>query len=102
MKKSNLPVDRYKNITFQIEPCPSISPTCARYHYTYEDHSSGEKLEAVPVHVFNSGVVCMHPDSPEFGIDMYYSERIRPAPGLISSRTEGDSFLNSLRFSPYQ
>lgn len=98
MKKSDLPEDRYENIIFTIEPYTSISPYCVRYLRTYKDYGDNRDKNSVYVNVENGGMVCMHPDNPEFGIDMYYSGRSKATSDLISYRKEGDTFLNSLHF----
>ncbi len=92
--------NRYRNIEFRYADINDLSPFCVRYSNKFEDHT-GEKANSQSfVRVKKTGIVCMHPESPQNGIDMYYMERSLSSSTEPSSLKEGEQFLSSLRFHP--
>ncbi len=89
---------RYQNITFDYTMQDSLSEFCLRYRYMYEDHGDPGRGAYKFVQVKDVGLVCMHPDSPEVGIDISYVEKFIPEAGDPSYHNEGETFLSSLRF----
>lgn len=90
----------YKNHNFIYFLDSALSPFCVRYTQSYEDYSH-EGLGAEEfVRVSNGGLVCMHPDTPAHGVDMYYNESYLTTSKKTarSYRSEGEHFLSSLRF----
>ncbi len=90
----------YRNITFQYMTEAGLSPFCVRYFQKYEDHSKKEILQNDFIVVKNSGLVCMHPETPGNGIDMYYQESYLSSEKepQKSFEDECEFFLSSLRF----
>ncbi len=99
-KKINTQKGNIKNITFRLVPYTLLSPFCVRYVQKYEDHGRGGKNTNRYNKVTNRGLVCMHPDAPLNGVDMYYAEitRYSPQKKYKSYQDEGEKFLNSLTF----
>lgn len=92
--------ERYQNVTFRYTDIGELSPFCVRYSNTYEDHGA-EELSGF-YQVRKTGILCMHPESPQDGIDMYYLERSLSSSPQTSFIKEGEQFLSSLRFYPKQ
>ncbi|WP_457576970.1 hypothetical protein [Desulfomarina sp.] len=90
----------YRNIKFQYRTDTGLSPYCVRYFQKYEDHSKREILQNNYIVVKNSGLVCMHPETPANGIDMYYQESYLSSGNepQKSFEDECEFFLSSLRF----
>ncbi len=92
----------YRNISFNYTYDKELSPLCIRYVQSYEDHGSNTLNLDEFVRVQKNGLVCMHPDIPGNGIDMFYVESVRhkQAKQKQSFKDEGESFLSSLQFHP--
>lgn len=92
---------RYRNVQFRYSDMTGLSPFCVKYQNTYEDHTSARETGASYYLVKRSGIICMHPESPRDGIDMYYLERSAAAFAESQSfEQEGELFLSSLQFYP--
>ncbi len=92
---------QYRNVQFNFSDVAGLSPYCVRYQNTYEDHTAAMAAGAPYYKVKRSGIVCMHPESPGDGIDMYYLERIPATQSAsLSFEQEGERFLSSLQFHP--
>ncbi len=94
---------RYRKCSLTIRPEKTLSPYCARYRRTYEDHgenaaTTGATAADAYVMVEDGGLLCMCPDKPGVGVDMYYEERSRVGANFSSYRDEGQVFLHSLKF----
>ncbi len=76
------------------------SPFCVRYQQAYEDHRYKNLRKNDYVKVKNIGLVCMHPDTPEVGIDISYVEKSIASAHPTSYQEEGEKFLSSLTFYP--
>lgn len=89
-----------KNVTLRVVLDPQPSPLCVRYTQEYEDHGTNANTNGQHVKIFKNGLVCLHPDTPNVGIDMCYVESSRsPLPrSALSYKEEGEFFLSSLRF----
>jgi len=86
---------RTRNAKYILEP--QIGPFCVRYIEEYEDSEAKNLLGQKFLVLFNFGVTCVHPQSPDAIVDIYYSYRYPPDnrnSGLVS---EGESFVNSLK-----
>jgi hypothetical protein len=90
---------RYKNIKFQYNAQQSPSQQCVRYNNNFEDHGVKNLAKETFVIVKSSGVFCLHPDTPNVGIDLYYFEKSISGADSISYQNEGEQFLSSLNFS---
>jgi hypothetical protein len=90
----------YRNVKFQYFTDSKLSPFCVRYFQKYEDHSRKDVLKNNFIVVNNSGLVCMHPETPGAGIDMYYQESYLSSGNKLqkSFKNECEYFLRSLRF----
>lgn len=89
---------RYKNIEFQFTDIDKLSPYCVRYTNKYDDHGGQNGKGQSYVRVKKTGIFCMHPDSPQNGIDMFYQERSLSSSREPSFQKEGEQFLSSLQF----
>jgi hypothetical protein len=99
-KKLNVTAGDYRNISFRYTLDTALSPLCIRYAQDYEDHSSKNLKKDEFVRVKKHGLVCMHPDTPENGIDMFYVESFKQSQTAEdqSYKDEGEVFLSSLKF----
>lgn len=90
----------YKNHNFIYFLDVALSPYCVRYSQSYEDYNHEGLGSKKFIRVNNGGLVCMHPDTPANGVDMYYNESyISTAEQTARSyKNEGEHFLSSLRF----
>jgi len=93
------PSDSYRNVEFRYADINGLSPFCVRYSNKFEDHT-GENANKLFFLVKKTGILCMHPEAPQNGIDMYYMERSLSSSSEPSSLKEGEQFLSSLRFHP--
>jgi hypothetical protein len=102
IKELELNGPRYKNVSFELDPEQSLSSNCARYTLKYEDRgTSAPRNTEVFATLENSGLYCMHPETPGIGIDMFYVERrMNGIKGMeeTSYRREGEQFLEGLEF----
>ena len=92
----------YRNISTQYAYDTALSPLCVRYSHRYEDHGNTTLKPDEFVKIRKSGIMCMHPDRPSDGVDMFYVESFlqSKASGHPSYREEGEFFLSSLKFYP--
>lgn len=92
---------QYRNVQFRYSNMAGLSPFCVKYQNTYEDHTPAPEPGATYYAVKRSGIICMHPESPRDGIDMYYLERSAATFSESQSfENEGERFLSSLKFYP--
>lgn len=103
-KKLNATVGDYRNVSFRYSMDTELSPLCIRYAQDYEDHSSKNLKNNEFVRVKKHGLVCMHPETPENGIDMFYVESFKQSQttGDQSYKDEGEVFLKSLKFHSFR
>jgi hypothetical protein len=89
-----------KNVTLRVVLEPQQSPLCVRYTQEYEDHGTNTEANGQYVMIYKNGLVCLHPDTPNVGIDICYVESSRSSlhRSALSYKEEGEYFLNSLRF----
>ncbi len=102
IKELALDSARYKNVIFELDPERSLSPNCARYTLKYEDLGPGSTHDVSTFAALeNSGLYCMHPDTPGIGIDIFYMERREKGFREMEQTTyrrEGQQFLEGLEF----
>jgi hypothetical protein len=92
---------QYRNVRFSYSDVTGLSPFCVKYQNTYEDHATAKEAGTPYYKVKRSGIICMHPESPSDGIDMYYLERFAATQSAGQSfEQEGEQFLGSLQFHP--
>lgn len=99
-KGVNTAPDLFKNMHYSYE-VSTRSDYCVSYWQEYEDHSLVTQNRAVYDNIANvtsKGLICIHPEKPGFGIDMYYLERTLPGSSFVSYAEEGEKFLGSLSF----
>lgn len=91
----------FKNVSVRYTQNTSLSPLCVRYLQHYDDYSSAGSRNSGYVKVKNKGMVCMHPQHPKNGVDMYYQESYRQTiEGVKNSfKDEAETFLSSLTFT---
>ncbi len=102
VKKLNASSGDFRNVSFRYSHDKELSPLCIRYVQDYEDHGIKNLKKDEFVRVQKNGLVCMHPETPKNGIDMFYVESIRQSHAQQdqSYKDEGESFLSSLKFYP--
>lgn len=82
---------------FSLDGSPGVN--CVRYDISIEDRG----LAALPSAAFIStmrGLMCPHPDSPRFHVNVVYSQRHLRGESPLPMEEEGEPFLRSLRFTP--
>jgi len=101
MKSKHLDIKsgRYKNYNSQYSTEKSPSQQCVRYNNNFEDHGMKNLGKKTFVIVKSSGVFCLHPETPNVGIDLYYFEKSISGADNMSYRNEGEQFLASLNFN---
>ena len=99
-KEVNTAPELFKNSSsfFEIN---NTSGTCVSYHQQYEDHSispTAASKRNLFASVISNGLICVHPEKPGVGIDLFYLERKLPGSEFVSYAAEGEKFLGSLSF----
>lgn len=99
-KRHSAAATTLKNATLKVVLEPQKSPLCVRYTQEYEDHGANTNANGQHVKIYKNGLFCLHPDSPNVGIDMCYVESSRSPlrRSSLSYKEEGEFFLSSLRF----
>jgi hypothetical protein len=92
--------NRFENPSTIFTWVTSHSRYCVRYQQDYEDHGLKNLSKNDYVKVKNIGLVCMHPEKPEVGIDISYLEKSIASAHPPSYENEGEKFLHSLTFYP--
>ena len=92
----------FRNVSIRYTEDKELSPLCIRYVQDYEDHGLKNLKKDEFVRVHKNGLVCMHPEAPKTGVDMFYVESVRQSPTAQdqSYKDEGEFFLSSLKFHP--
>ena len=98
-KDVDLTSGRYKNYTSQYYSKKSPTQQCVRYNNNFEDHGVKNLAEKTFVIVKSSGIFCLHPDTPDVGVDLYYYEKSLSGVDNMSYKNEGEQFLSSLNFN---
>ena len=98
-KKIDIKSGRYKNYKSQYLTKKSPSRQCVRYNNNFEDHGMKNLDKETFVIVKSGGVFCLHPDTPNVGIDLYYFEKSISGVDNMSYQNEGEEFLSSLNFN---
>jgi len=93
---------RFKNSQGSYKLVPSIAPLCVRYEEHCEDHGAKNLNGKKFLILENFGLMCLHPDNPTVGVDIYYSERSLENEQNQVYRNEGEEFINSLKFIPIE
>lgn len=97
-KQVSSPDKRYKNQRSKYTLQNSPSPYCVSYQQKWEDHGVKELGRNRYVQVNNRGLLCMHPDIPEVGIDVHYLEKSVSGRKTPSFQAEGEQILASVIF----
>jgi len=99
-KKLNTTTGNLRNVTFSYTLDKDLSPLCIRYVQDYEDHGIKNLKKDEFVRVQKSGLVCMHPETLENGVDMFYVESVKQSQADQDQtyKDEGEFFLSSLKF----
>lgn len=99
-KKLDTTSGHYRNVSLRITVNKDLSPLCVRYFQDYEDHGKKHLNTDEYIRVQKNGLLCMHPETPENGVDMFYAESFRQSPPRQdqSFKDEGEFFLSSLKF----
>ncbi|MBU1566736.1 MAG: hypothetical protein KJ630_14050 [Proteobacteria bacterium] len=101
-KKLNTSSGDFRNVSFRYTLDKKLSPLCIRYVQNYEDHGIKNLKDEDFVRVQKNGLVCMHPETPENGVDMFYVESVKQSQDHQDRtyKDEGEFFLSSLKFHP--
>jgi len=92
---------RYRMGEFTAEPDASFGAWCVRYYAKSEDRGApNARGRALLLEHF--GITCVHPVRQDLVIDVGYSERGRPGGIDATLRNEGENFMRSLKFRPFQ
>lgn len=91
---------RYTNAITSYTLESGIAPFCVRYHEQYEDRGAKNLYGRDFLIVLNHGLICLHPDNPKVGVDIYYSYRYPPNDKDEGFIHEGEEFVNSLKMLP--
>ncbi len=99
-KSLNTSSGDYRNVSFRYTHETALSPLCIRYNQSYDDYGLKNLKKNDFVLIRKNGLVCMHPENPQNGIDIFYAESAVQSQGAqyLSYKDEGESFLNSLKF----
>lgn len=99
-KSINVDSGYYKNHSFRYSIDFTLSPYCVRYAQHYNDYGKKGLRPDEFIIVNNGGLVCMHPNTPATGVDMYYKESYLGSSeqSAKSYKKEGEHFLSSLKF----
>jgi hypothetical protein len=100
MKELHDGTTQYSNASSTFTWEDSLSPFCVRYQQNYEDRGIKNLSKNDFVQVKKIGLVCMHPESTEVGIDISYLEKFISNTRNLSYQDEGEKFLSSLQFMP--
>ncbi len=100
LKEFRQPPVSYRNIEFSYADIDDLSLFCVGYSKPYENHGGQNAKGQAFFRVEKTGILCMHPESPQDGIDMYYMERSLSASATPFFQKEGEQFLSSLKFLP--
>ena len=88
-----------KVIAYDSEFDTSFAAWCVKYRLKSEDrgapYAQGRALLQE-----DSGIACLHPQSPDLVVDVGYSERGRPGEMSADLRAEGEGFMRSLKLTP--
>ncbi len=100
-KKLNTTMGNYRNVSFRYTLDKDLSPLCVRYVQDYEDHGIKNLKTDEFIRVQKSGLVCMHPETLENGVDMFYIESVKQSQAHQGQtyKDEGEFFLSSLKFN---
>jgi len=91
--------ERYKNLKSRYHTAKSPSRQCVSYENNFEDHGVKNLKNDSFVIVKSSGLFCLHPDTPNVGIDIYYFEKSISGTNTRSYQNEGEQFIASLNFN---
>lgn len=98
--KERLRGDYIKDAHMDIHEEKISSCTCVSYLISYNDYGSSQRGNYPFIRIFNKGLLCSHPDSPEDGLDISYTETSLPPcstiPGYLQK--EGEGFIAGLSY----
>ena len=100
----NLPLrgdERHTVIENRAEVDNRLGRFCVR-HYTKAEDRNAPYAQGKTLLAETFGVSCLHPDNASLNISVSYTERSNPAETSAELRTEGESFVHSLKFTPYR
>ena len=92
--------NRFKNMKSEFKIDNRFAPFCVTYYQKYEDHEAKNLGENKFLIIENHGLLCLRPESPDIGVDIYYSERYLPKEQNLLLKKEGETFIQSLKFFP--
>jgi hypothetical protein len=102
--RRNLPLrgdERHTVIENRVELDDRLGRFCVR-HYTKAEDRDAPYAQGKTLMAETFGVSCLHPDNANLNISVSYTERGTPAETSSELRAEGESFVRSLKFTPYR
>lgn len=88
---------RYRTIRAKYILESKTGPFCVKYVEEYEDSGAKNLMGHPFLILMNYGITCLHPQSRNSVVDIYYSYRYPPNNRSNSLMSEGESFVNSLK-----
>jgi hypothetical protein len=99
LKAQDVDSARYRLVEYVAEPEMPYAAWCVRYRTTAQDRQAPYAQGTVLL-LEHAGIACVHPDKTDLIVDVGFSERGRPAEFSSELRSEGESFMRSLKFLP--
>lgn len=97
--KADARSDRFRPVEFNASLEKTAGAECMKYRKTLEDH----RVRRFPGTVFimsDLGILCVHPDSPRFTINIWISQRHLRGEQPVPVQPELAHVLDSLKFLP--
>lgn len=91
--------DRFEFTDYKGKQAPELGSYCVRYEVSAKDLKVRDQ-EGHPMLIRNIGYACLHPDSKKHLIDIWYSTRTSISLILDQRLTEGERFIDSIKFIP--
>jgi hypothetical protein len=92
--------NRYQKAKNEYKIDTHLAPFCVSYVLICEDHEAKNLGGNKFLLMSTKGLICMHPDYPKVGVDVYYSDRSVPNQEKKLLEKEGEAFIQSLKFLP--
>jgi tetratricopeptide (TPR) repeat protein len=88
---------RFSAVEVSVTLEPSLGPLCVRSRSKSHDHKAVNRVgQYLVVEIWN--VTCVHPAAPELVVSLAYHERYQPGEKPGDAQSDGERFINSLRF----
>lgn len=89
--------NRFSAVEVSVTLEPSLAPLCVRARTKSHDHKAVNRVgKYLVLEIWN--VTCVHPAAPELVVSLAYHERYKPGEKPGDAESDGERFINSLRF----